>query len=235
MSDIKNVFDIAARSMSAQMVRLNTVASNLANARSVASSEVEAYRAIKPVFKTIYADDLQKILKLSLEKLNQKNIYGLLIHRSTDLLKEGGEKLIRKLKELKEKDLVQKIGISIYDPKILSQIYKLFIPDIVQLPINVFNQESILEGYLDEMKEKNIEIHARSIFLQGLLLNSFEKLPNYFYEWKDLFFKWDYFCSSNNISKLEACINFALNIDLIDKLVLGFDDFNQFKESLLKF
>ena len=60
MSDIKNVFDIAARSMSAQMVRLNTVASNLANARSVASSEVEAYRAIKPVFKTIYADDLQK-------------------------------------------------------------------------------------------------------------------------------------------------------------------------------
>ena len=57
MADIKNVFDIAARSMSAQMVRLNTVASNLANARSVASSEAEAYRAIKPVFKTIYADD----------------------------------------------------------------------------------------------------------------------------------------------------------------------------------
>ena len=53
MADIKNVFDIAARSMSAQMVRLNTVASNLANARSVASSEADAYRAIKPVFKTI--------------------------------------------------------------------------------------------------------------------------------------------------------------------------------------
>ena len=64
MSDIKNVFDIAARSMSAQMVRLNTVASNLANARSVASSESEAYRAIKPVFKTIYADDLQKAVFL---------------------------------------------------------------------------------------------------------------------------------------------------------------------------
>ena len=46
MADIKNVFDIAARSMSAQMVRLNTVASNLANSRSVASSEAEAYRAI---------------------------------------------------------------------------------------------------------------------------------------------------------------------------------------------
>jgi flagellar basal-body rod protein FlgC len=60
MSDIKNIFDIAWRGMSAQMLRLNTVASNLANARSVASSEAEAYRAIKPVFSTLYADDLEK-------------------------------------------------------------------------------------------------------------------------------------------------------------------------------
>ena len=60
MSDIKNIFDIASRGMSAQMVRLNTVASNLANAGSVASSDAGAYRASKPVFKTIYADDIQK-------------------------------------------------------------------------------------------------------------------------------------------------------------------------------
>ena len=60
MSDIKNIFDIAARGMSAQMTRLNTVASNLANARSVASSDAEAYKAVKAVFKTVYADDIQK-------------------------------------------------------------------------------------------------------------------------------------------------------------------------------
>ena len=60
MSDLKNIFDVAARGMSAQMVRLNTVASNLANSGSVASSEDEAYRAIKPVFSTLYADDLER-------------------------------------------------------------------------------------------------------------------------------------------------------------------------------
>ena len=53
MSDLKNIFDVAARGMSAQMVRLNTVASNLANARSVASSPEDAYRAIKPVLKRL--------------------------------------------------------------------------------------------------------------------------------------------------------------------------------------
>ena len=60
MADLKNIFDVAARGMSAQMVRLNTVAGNLANSRSVASSEAEAYRAIKPVFSTLYADDLER-------------------------------------------------------------------------------------------------------------------------------------------------------------------------------
>ena len=60
MSDIKNIFDIAARGMSSQMVRLDTVASNLANSRTVASSDAEAYKAIKAVFKTVYADDVQR-------------------------------------------------------------------------------------------------------------------------------------------------------------------------------
>jgi len=45
-----NIFDIAGRAMSAQLVRLNATASNLANAGSVAGSEGQAYRAIRPVF-----------------------------------------------------------------------------------------------------------------------------------------------------------------------------------------
>jgi flagellar basal-body rod protein FlgC len=48
-----NVFDIAGRAMSAQLVRLNATASNLANAGSVSGSEGQAYRAIRPVFQTV--------------------------------------------------------------------------------------------------------------------------------------------------------------------------------------
>lgn len=48
-----NIFDIAGRAMSAQLVRLNTTASNLANAGSVAGSAQDAYRAIKPVFHSV--------------------------------------------------------------------------------------------------------------------------------------------------------------------------------------
>ena len=58
--NISNIFDVSARAMSAQMVRLNTVASNLANANNIASSEAQAYRAIKPVFSSIFAENFEK-------------------------------------------------------------------------------------------------------------------------------------------------------------------------------
>lgn len=48
-----SIFDISGRAMSAQLVRLNTTASNLANAGTVAGSEQAAYRSIKPVFRTV--------------------------------------------------------------------------------------------------------------------------------------------------------------------------------------
>ncbi|EXS70791.1 flagellar basal body rod protein FlgC [Sphingobium sp. Ant17] len=48
-----NIFDIAGRAMSAQLVRLNATASNMANAGNVTGSAAEAYRAIKPVFTSV--------------------------------------------------------------------------------------------------------------------------------------------------------------------------------------
>ena len=50
-----SIFDISGRAMSAQLVRLNTTASNLANAGSVASSREGAFRALRPVFRTVEA------------------------------------------------------------------------------------------------------------------------------------------------------------------------------------
>ncbi|WP_395399078.1 flagellar basal body rod protein FlgC [Pseudoduganella sp. UC29_106] len=49
----KDISQIAGSAMAAQTVRLNTVASNLANADSVAGSENETYRARKPVFAAV--------------------------------------------------------------------------------------------------------------------------------------------------------------------------------------
>ena len=58
--NLSNIFDVSSRAMSAQMKRLNTVASNLANANNIASSEEEAYKAIKPVFTSILHENFDK-------------------------------------------------------------------------------------------------------------------------------------------------------------------------------
>lgn len=60
MAEIRNVFDIAGRSMASQLVRLNTIASNLANAGNVSDSEENAYRAMKPIFETQYANNVRE-------------------------------------------------------------------------------------------------------------------------------------------------------------------------------
>lgn len=60
MQKVNSIFDVAARAMSAQMTRLNTVASNLANANAVASSREEAYRALRPVFEAQFSEKLNR-------------------------------------------------------------------------------------------------------------------------------------------------------------------------------
>lgn len=77
MTDIRTIFDVAGRAMSAQMTRLNTVASNIANADALAGSAETAFRPLRPVFATVYADragqtgvstvDVQRIVSLDRE------------------------------------------------------------------------------------------------------------------------------------------------------------------------
>ena len=58
MNTIDSVFGIAGTALNAQMIRMNTTASNLANATTVASSEKDAFRAKRPVFKALVQDEM---------------------------------------------------------------------------------------------------------------------------------------------------------------------------------
>ena len=74
MGEVKNIFDISGRAMSAQLLRLNTVASNLANANNVSGSAEDAYRAIKPVFETKYAESFASSGVATVDAVNVKAI-----------------------------------------------------------------------------------------------------------------------------------------------------------------
>ena len=164
----------------------------------------------------------------SLKNLNRKNIYALLIHNYNDLHKNGSENIIESLYELKNKKLVEKIGISIYSNCDIEKIFSKMSPDLVQLPLNIFDQRMLNNDRLNYLKSKGIEIHVRSIFLQGLLL--MEDIPKYFLTWQDKLNQWKEFCLYNQKSKMEIALNFVNNLENVDSLILGVETLNQLKE-----
>ena len=144
----------------------------------------------------------------SLLKLNIKKLYAILLHESNDLKSNKRHKLIKVLKKLKKRNLVSKIGISIYNPKELNFIWPFWKPDIVQCPFNILDRRIYESGWLKKLKKNKTEIHVRSIFLQGLLLQNEKSMPRKFKKWKNIFKKWNNYCKKENISKIQGCINF---------------------------
>ncbi len=93
----------------------------------------------------------------------------LLVHAAGDLAGPDGEALWSALRRLKDDGVVGGIGISTYvadDPAVLAERFR---PDAMQLPFSLLDQRLLADGTLGKLKGLGVEIHARSLFLQGLL------------------------------------------------------------------
>ena len=167
---------------------------------------------------------------LSLEKLKLNNIYGLLLHRPNELISKKGETLFYSIQNLKKLGLVKKIGISIYSTDELVSILDSYDIDIVQLPLNIFNREAINNDILKVLKSRDIEIHARSCFLQGLLLMEQKNIPIKFKKWSNLFIDWHEWLIKNDISPAQGCLSFLNSINEIDKVIVGVENVKQLQE-----
>ena len=167
---------------------------------------------------------------LSLKKLKLNNIYGLLLHRPNELISKKGETLFYSIQNLKKLGLVKKIGISIYSTDELVSILDSYDIDIVQLPLNIFNREAINNDILKILKSRDIEIHARSCFLQGLLLMEQKNIPIKFKKWSNLFIDWHEWLIKNDISPAQGCLSFLNSINEIDKVIVGVENVKQLQE-----
>ena len=168
-------------------------------------------------------NDLHKSLKL----LKQKSLYAFLVHHGEDLLKPGGEMIFNQLQTLKKQGLVNKIGISAYIDNQLIEIIDRFDIDIIQLPMNILDSRLINNGLLKKIYAKGIEIHTRSVFLQGLLLMDLDKRPKYFERWSSLWKFWNEWLADNKLSPLEASIRYMISKPEISRVLVGVDNKDQ--------
>ena len=116
----------------------------------------------------------------SLKRLRVDRVKALMLHRPEQLLGTDGGDLWHAIKELKNRGIVKKIGFSIYGPEELEQLWMRYRPDIIQAPFNIFDQRLKTSGWLEKLHNNNVEIHVRSIFLQGLLLMNKDDRPEEF-------------------------------------------------------
>ena len=173
---------------------------------------------------------VQEQVNKSLARLGVNSVYGLLLHRSSQLLGKDGKALSQALHLLKESGQVQKVGISIYSPNELELLKSHYYFDLVQAPFNIFDRRLADSGWLYRLKDKGVEVHARSSFLQGLLLMSKEDIPVKFKPWADVLDLWYEWLSNNSVSAVQACLAYTLSFAEIDKVVVGADSVNQLEK-----
>lgn len=225
----------------AQSVHITTIdtASSYGQSEEVLGMSLDQNESFQIITKTPLCSDLDKenvfehvcnTLYKSFKKMKIEKCHGLLVHHVNDLLQENSSEIIRALMHLKETNKVNKIGFSFYSPDEAYKVLSFFTPDIVQLPLSTFNQTAINSNILKTLKEKGVEIHIRSIFLQGLAFVQHEALNPYFDFAKEHIKNYQQFLAENKIGPLTAALSFALNVEEVDKVILGVCNSKQLKE-----
>jgi aryl-alcohol dehydrogenase-like predicted oxidoreductase len=168
----------------------------------------------------------------SLTRLNVHSLYALLIHHPAALLGPDGATLYEAMVGAKNAGLVSKIGISAYGPEEIDEISSRFRIDIVQAPFSIVDRRLINSGCLGRMRQKGIELHARSVFLQGLLLMDRLHRPAGFERWDGLWAKWHDWLLQAHLTPLQACLGFVASQQGVHRLVVGVDSCAQLEQIL---
>ena len=181
----------------------------------------------------INADDIKTIedgfLK-SLERLQQSSVYGLLLHHADDLKSNNAIALYSFLESIKKKNLVSQIGVSVYDSDQIDFILNRFDIDLIQIPMNIFDQRLIKSGHLQKLKQHGVEIHVRSAFLQGLIFMDENDLPSKIENITSQLKKFKDIIRHQNMTAIEAALAFLAQQKEIDKIICGVNNLEQFKE-----
>ena len=132
----------------------------------------------QPEFSAQDTDAWEQAVYASCQRLGVPKLDALLLHAPADLAKPGGQHLEAWLVGLRERGVAQRIGISIYSAADLDGVNPALL-DLVQVPLSLFDQRLLQDGTLARLRARGTAIHARSIYLQGLLLTPAERWPSW--------------------------------------------------------
>lgn len=178
-----------------------------------------------PSLRIIKKKDITKILEKSLKNLNIKKFHTIFFHDQNDIdfILENNFFFQKIKKEFGNPNF----GLSLYDKKVLKKIDKINLINCVQVPLNFLNDDFLKLKY-----KKNFKIFARSIFLQGFLINEKINYKNLDNKTIKAHKKYFIYLKKNNIDPLKFCLSFINSVRKFDHYIFGTNNASQLEEIL---
>ncbi len=224
-----NVAEAAAILNSAAVAGIDTIdtARAYGNSEEVlgALNAAHRFRVITKISSLSQATDkavaVDESLALSRAALRTERIDTVLFHSADDLLGDRADEAWRTAERACVDGLVGNVGVSVYDAEQALAIAQRFPIKLVQLPVSIFDQRALMSGALVRLKARGIEVHARSVFLQGFALSDPLRLPAGLEQFRPQLALFRAFAERHSATALQAALGFVLANSSIDRLVVG--------------
>ncbi|OQA34671.1 MAG: 2,5-diketo-D-gluconate reductase A [Betaproteobacteria bacterium ADurb.Bin341] len=239
--EVSAILDFAAK---AGLKVLDTAAA-YGSSELVLGEQLPAASSFRIVTKTIpvrrpniTGEDAQKVaetFQASLRRLRQPSIDTVLVHHADDLLVPGGEALYAQLMEWKQRGLIARVGVSVYDRPQIDRLLERYRFDVMQLPVSVYDQRLIANGTLAMLHDAGVEIHVRSVFLQGILLMQTHDLPAHFVAMAGHHECYLDRLQAANVSPLAAALGFVARLAEVGIVLVGVNSLRHLQECIAAF
>ncbi len=186
----------------------------------------------------IEPDDITQIIeraKLSIARFPRSALHALLVHEADDLLVPGGDRLFAALETLRRDGLIARLGVSVYHPASLEAVMARYSIDAVQLPFNVLDQRFARTGLIARLAAGGIEVHVRSLFMQGFLLGAPSDLPAALTRVAPLAASFREQARATGLDPVTAALLLAAREPGVARIVIGIDGVTSLDENLTSF
>ena len=160
-------------------------------------------------------------LRAQMVRIGVERVDTLLAPSATDLFSPLGPQLWDKLKEMKDKGLAKRIGVPVYASDDPVGVARRFKPDLVQAPASLLDQRLLLDGTLAEIAELGIEVHLRSIFLNGVLFLPPDRAPSHLKAAAGRISRARRLIAEGKADPLQAALGFALTRPEASAVIVG--------------
>ncbi len=206
-SEIEKILELAAH----KGIRLLDTSVQYGNSESILGEVLQGDSAFQFISKSPkfsadesdWSNELSDSFASSLAALGSKQFYAYLFHNGHGLNQET----YTTLKAFKDEGLTTKLGVSAYNPEEVMKVNEQFPIDIVQIPANIVDHRFLHPEFLEYCRANEIEIHARSLFLQGLLLLEPSNYPDYFKTISPQIESLNQQCEERGVGLMTACLS----------------------------